>query len=89
MAIRVIFSDDFVSDLERLDRKFPSVEFQVSQVVNALKDDQRPGDRIPNVGYEASRTRQASSLQSMLCRGDTGVARETVFNIHLLTVCIK
>jgi hypothetical protein len=34
-------------------------------------------------------TRQASSLQVMVCRGDTCVARESVFNGHLLTVYVR
>jgi mRNA-degrading endonuclease RelE of RelBE toxin-antitoxin system len=35
-----------------LDRKYPLVEVVVSELVEKLEAGERPGDKIPNVGYD-------------------------------------
>jgi hypothetical protein len=49
---KVTFSDLFINQLDRLDRKYPLIEVVVSELVEKLEAGERPGDKIPNVGYD-------------------------------------
>jgi mRNA-degrading endonuclease RelE of RelBE toxin-antitoxin system len=62
MATKLIPSDLFQKELKRLARKFPAVLKEVETLSQALEDDQRPGDKIPNIAfYEAYKVRLKNS----------------------------
>src|SRR5262249_33940260 len=47
----------FQKQLDRLARKFPQVIEVVASLVDALQADQRPGDKIPGIGYDVYKLR--------------------------------
>ena len=52
MKTRVSFGDRFTNKLDRLERKYPSVTDEVGALVERLTTGERPGDKIPNIGYD-------------------------------------
>ena len=44
-------------EIKQLRRKYPAVTTEVRKLVVQLQDDQRPGDKIPSVGYDVYKVR--------------------------------
>lgn len=57
MPTRVDFSIHFQKSLKKLARKYPSVVPELETLVAELKNDQRLGDQIPNLGYQVYKVR--------------------------------
>ena len=60
MPTTVSIPDPFQKDLKRLARKYPKVLDIVETLINTLESDQRPGDKIPRVGYDVYKVRLRS-----------------------------
>ncbi len=54
---KVDFAKRFNRDLGRLERKYPHVADEVESLVARLKENDRPGDKIPGVGYDVYKVR--------------------------------
>ena len=52
MPTKVEVPPVFLNDLRRLAKKYPGVLKQFEILLNQLKADERPGDKIPGVGYD-------------------------------------
>ena len=52
MPTRVNIPPNFRRQIKRLQRKYPSVTEELRDLVLALETDQRPGELVPNVGYD-------------------------------------
>lgn len=81
----------FTRDLLRLSRKFPTVVDDVEQLVKALENDQRPGDRVPGTGFVVFKTRLANKSAG---KGKSGGFRviyfvEVMDRVFLLTIYAK
>ncbi|NJL54357.1 type II toxin-antitoxin system RelE/ParE family toxin [bacterium] len=57
MPTRVEFADRFDCAIRKLKKKYPSVDAEVETLVTQLENDERPGDKIPNVGYDVYKVR--------------------------------
>jgi len=57
MATEVIALPPFTRSLRRLTRKCPRITNEVDNLVSQLEQDDRPGDKIPNVGYDVYKVR--------------------------------
>lgn len=57
MPTKVDISLTFVKDLKRLAKKYPTVLKQFENLLNQLKADERPGDKIPRVGFDVYKVR--------------------------------
>ena len=57
MPTKVDISPIFVKDLKRLAKKYPAVLKQFENLLNQLKADERPGDKIPGVGHDVYKVR--------------------------------
>ena len=57
MPTKVDIPEPFRKELKRLARKFPKVIDSVESLIENLEDDQRPGDKIPEVGFEVYKVR--------------------------------
>jgi len=55
--INVGFSGQFLKELRRIVRKFPQAASEVDALIERLKQGERPGDKIPNVGYDVYKVR--------------------------------
>ena len=44
-------------DIKHLRRKYPAVTSEVRKLVEQLENDERPGDKIPGVGYDVYKVR--------------------------------
>src|SRR5690349_16334453 len=55
--ISIGFSNQFLKELRRILRKYPQVEHEVDSLLEQLKQGERPGDKIPNVGYDVYKVR--------------------------------
>ncbi len=72
-------------------RKYPLVLLEIEKLVQELKDDNRPGDIIPNVGYEVYKVRLANPSAQ---KGKSGGFRVIYYvrladNVALLTIYSK
>jgi mRNA-degrading endonuclease RelE of RelBE toxin-antitoxin system len=47
----------FLKDLRRLAKKYPAVLKQFENLLNQLKADERPGDKIPRAGFDVYKLR--------------------------------
>jgi len=45
------------TELKRLERKYPGVLDEVGKLISRLEADERPGDKIPNVGHDVYKVR--------------------------------
>lgn len=70
----------FQKQLDRLARKYPKVIEAVASLIQTLKDDQRPGDKIPHVGYNVYKVRLANPSAE---RGKSGGFR-VVYYVQLI-----
>lgn len=57
MSSTVRTSKRFKDKLERLRRKYPKVDQSLAPLLEQLRNDERPGDKIPGVGYTAFKVR--------------------------------
>ncbi len=93
MSTRVELKKQFIKESRRLARKYPLVLLEIEKLVQELKNDERPGDIIPNVGleYEVYKVRLANpSAQT----GKSGGFRVIYYvkladNVALLTIYSK
>lgn len=44
-------------EIKNLKRKYPAVTDEVRKLVDQLENDERPGDKIPGVGYDVHKVR--------------------------------
>jgi mRNA-degrading endonuclease RelE of RelBE toxin-antitoxin system len=47
----------FDTDVKRLRKKYPDLRVELEQLEAQLKNDERPGDKIPGVGYDVRKVR--------------------------------
>lgn len=57
MATQVELTPRFERLLERLARAYPRIEDELETLISQLEQDQRPGDKIPRVGYDVYKVR--------------------------------
>ncbi|MBZ0321375.1 MAG: type II toxin-antitoxin system RelE/ParE family toxin [Anaerolineae bacterium] len=57
MATKVDYAARFEGELRRLRRKYKGMTDELAGLVALLKDDERPGDKIPQVGYDVYKVR--------------------------------
>ena len=57
MTTLVSTTPRFDSDVKRLRKKFPGLRAELERLEAQLKDDERPGDKIPGVGYDVRKVR--------------------------------
>ena len=57
MPTRINTSPRFDREFKRLVRKYPRLSEEVQVLFDQLKVDERPGDKIPNVGYDVYKVR--------------------------------
>lgn len=57
MATVVDYSARFLKELENLEAQYPGTLETVDKLLQELKRDERPGDRIPRVGYAVYKVR--------------------------------
>jgi mRNA-degrading endonuclease RelE of RelBE toxin-antitoxin system len=57
MPTRVRSTPYFDNEYKRLRKKYPLAKREVENLVERLKADERPGDKIPNVGYDVYKER--------------------------------
>lgn len=91
MTTRVDFAPPFTKALRRLKQKFPLVRVEVDDLVTELENDERPGDKIPGVGYDVYKVRLANPSAG---RGKSGSFRVIYYvwradGVLLLTLYAK
>jgi mRNA-degrading endonuclease RelE of RelBE toxin-antitoxin system len=91
MPTKVIVSPEFQKDFKHLKRKYPAVNAEVRKLVLQLENDERLGDRIPDVGYEVYKVRLSNPSAS---RGKSGGFRviyyvQLVDKLHLIAIYSK
>ena len=57
MPTTVSLLPEFRRDLKQLKRKYPAVTAEVQKLVSRLENDERPGDKMPNLGYDVYKVR--------------------------------
>jgi mRNA-degrading endonuclease RelE of RelBE toxin-antitoxin system len=57
MRVKVGFASQFLKEIERLARKYPQAPNDLQALITQLKDGERPGDKIPNIGYDVYKVR--------------------------------
>lgn len=57
MATTVDYSARFLKEIENLEAQYPGTLETVDELLQQLKRDERPGDRIPRVGYSVYKVR--------------------------------
>lgn len=91
MPTKVNVPPPFLKDLKKLAKKYPTVLKEFKKLSQQLKDDERPGDKIPNVGYDVYKVRLANPSAK---RGKSGGFRviyyvQLVDNVYLLSIYSK
>ena len=91
MPTTVRYLKVFDKRLERLERKYPKTTREVRGLVHELIQDQRPGDRIPGVGYPVRKVRLPNRAAR---RGKSGGFRVVYYaqlsdRVILLTIYSK
>lgn len=91
MPTTVRIALQFEKPLKRLSRKYPALLKEVVQLIEHLKNDERPGDKIPNVGYDVYKVRLKNPSAG---RGKSGGFRviyyvQIAHHIILLTIYSK
>jgi mRNA-degrading endonuclease RelE of RelBE toxin-antitoxin system len=69
MPTSIRIAAQFEKPLKRLSRKYPALLKEIGQLINQLKQDERPGDKIPHVGYDVYKVRLKNPSAS---RGKSG-----------------
>lgn len=57
MPTKVNVPAPFLRELRRLAKKYPAVLQQFEKLAEQLKDDERPGDKIPRTSYDVYKVR--------------------------------
>jgi mRNA-degrading endonuclease RelE of RelBE toxin-antitoxin system len=57
MPTKVNIPSEVEKDIKHLKRKYPAVTGEVRKLVIQLENDERPGDKIPRVGYDVYKVR--------------------------------
>ena len=57
MPTRISVHPQFDRKLERLERRYARTTYEVRGLIHQLTQDQRPGDRVPGVGYTVYKVR--------------------------------
>jgi mRNA-degrading endonuclease RelE of RelBE toxin-antitoxin system len=57
MTTRVQTAPPFDVKIKRLRKKYPSVRADLNWLIEQLRNDERPGDKIPQVGYDVYKAR--------------------------------
>lgn len=91
MPTRIDPSQRYKAELRRLVRKYPAVLNEVDKFLSTLENDERPGDKIPNVGYDVYKVRLKNPSAGM---GKSGGFRVIYYvrladHIVLLTIYSK
>jgi mRNA-degrading endonuclease RelE of RelBE toxin-antitoxin system len=91
MPQRIDPSQRYKAELKRLVRKYTAVLNEVDKFLSALESDQRPGDKIPNVGYDVYKVRLKNPSAG---RGKSGGFRVIYYvrladHVILLTIYSK
>jgi mRNA-degrading endonuclease RelE of RelBE toxin-antitoxin system len=91
MATEVIALPPFNRSLRRLARKYPDVTSEVDNLITDLERNDRPGDKIPGVGYDVYKVRLGNPSAG---RGKRGGFRVVYYirrkdSILLLTLYTK
>lgn len=91
MPTKVNVPAPFVRELRRLAKKYPAVVKQHEELVQQLKADERPGDKIPRVGVDVYKVRLANPSAK---RGKSGGFRviyyvQLVDSVLLVTIYSK
>ena len=85
---RVDFGKRFDKELDRLDRKYPKVTDELGILVEQLKANERPGDKIPNVGYDVYKVRLANPSAGRGKRGGFRVVYYVRLADHVILLTI-
>ncbi len=91
MTTKVETTTPFRKDLRQLAKKYPAVVRQYEKLLDQLESDERPGDKIPGVGYDVYKVRLPNPSAQ---RGKSGGFRviyyvQMVENVYLLRVYSK
>ena len=91
MPTRVDTHPTFRKRTRRLHRRFPSIHLDLRSLFQRLKNDERPGDRIPRVGYTVYKVRLPNRAARRGKSGDFRVIYYVQFNdrVTLLTIYSK
>ena len=91
MATRVDLPPSFTKDLKQLARKYRAVIDEVDDLISELENDERPGDKIPNVGHDVYKVRLANPSAGRGNRGGFRVVYyvKLVDHVILLTIYSK
>ncbi len=57
MPTQVEVAARFQKDMKHLKKKYPAVSAEVRDLIGQLEADERPGDKIPGVGYDVYKVR--------------------------------
>jgi len=68
----------FLRELRNLAKKYPAVLKQFERLSDQLKNDERPGDKIPGVGYDVYKVRLPNPSAQ---RGKSGGFR-VIYYVH-------
>lgn len=91
MPTKVKIRPECRKDIKYLARKYPAITDEIGRLVIQLENDERPGDLIPNAGYEIYKVRLKNPSSQ---RGKSGGSRviyyvQLVDNVSLLTAYSK
>ena len=79
MPTKVSIRPECRKDIKYLARKYPVITEEIGRLVTQLENDERPGDLIPNAGYEIYKVRLKNSSSQ---RGKSGGFR-VIYYVHL------
>jgi mRNA-degrading endonuclease RelE of RelBE toxin-antitoxin system len=91
MPTRVNIPPEAQKDIKHLKRKYPAITGEVRKLVIQLENDERPGDKIPGVGYDVYKVRLPNPSAQ---RGKSGGFRAIYYvqmadSVFLLTIYSK
>lgn len=91
MPTSVNISPEAQKDVKHLKRKYPAVTSQLRKLLDQLESDERPGDKIPNVGHDVYKVRLPNPSAQ---RGKSGGFRVIYYvqmadNLFLLRIFSK
>ena len=91
MPTKVNVPPEAQKDIRHLKRKYPAVTGEIRKLVIQLENDERPGDKIPRVGYDVYKVRLPNPSAG---RGKSGGFRVIYYvqlanNVFLLTIYSK
>jgi mRNA-degrading endonuclease RelE of RelBE toxin-antitoxin system len=91
MPTKVSYSPIFQKNIKRLSRNYPKVVDSLGILIDQLENDERPGDKIPRVGYDVYKVRIKNPSAQ---RGKSGGFRaiyyvELADSVILLTIYSK